>query len=279
MSLASSPSSSVMVGDSITLTCSVVLPDGVTGTPGYQWMGPAGGVIDTATHSSNDHSVSSVLTLSEIAPSQAGEYTCTATLANGASNTTSIIVTVQSKFKNYFYTSIILTIVSQVSVTNPSVSASTADITAGDTVYLTCDYALSQSVDVTISVMWMVDGSAVDTSTDGEETSNGDKITFAPVTTSDTGRYTCTLTSTVPHAEFIEPVQSAEKEIIVQSIRVHFLLYVCYCMYLILFLPPVPQPGVAITLSHTAPLYAGTSLTLTCTVTLDPNVNNNEREL
>ena len=47
--------------------------------------------------------------------------------------------------------------------------------------------------------------------------------------------------------------------------------------YLILFLPPVPQPGVAITLSHTPPLYAGTSLTLTCTVTLDPSVNNNER--
>ena len=44
-----------------------------------------------------------------------------------------------------------------------------------------------------------------------------------------------------------------------------------------LILPPVPQPDVAITLSHTPPLYAGTSLTLTCTVTLDPNVNNNER--
>ena len=89
-----------MVGNNITLTCSVVLPDGVTGTPDYQWMGPAGGVIDTATHSSNDQSVSSVssvLTLSEIAPSQAGLYTCTAILANGPSNATSIIVTVQSK--------------------------------------------------------------------------------------------------------------------------------------------------------------------------------------
>ena len=31
-----------------------------------------------------------------------------------------------------------------------------------------------------------------------------------------------------------------------------------------------------VTLSHTAPLYAGTSLTLTCTVTLDPNVDNDE---
>ena len=47
--------------------------------------------------------------------------------------------------------------------------------------------------------------------------------------------------------------------------------------HLILFLPPVPQPDVAISLSHTPPLYAGISLTLTCTVTLDPNVNNNER--
>ena len=39
----------------------------------------------------------------------------------------------------------------------------------------------------------------------------------------------------------------------------------------------VPLPGVDVTLSHTAPLYAGTGLTLTCTVTLDPNVDNGER--
>ena len=41
--------------------------------------------------------------------------------------------------------------------------------------------------------------------------------------------------------------------------------------------PLVPQPGVEVTLSHTDPLYAGTGLTLTCTVTLDPNVDNGER--
>ena len=46
--------------------------------------------------------------------------------------------------------------------------------------------------------------------------------------------------------------------------------------YPVLFLPPVPQPVVVITLGHTPPLYVGTSLTLTCSVTLDPNVNNNE---
>ena len=37
----------------------------------------------------------------------------------------------------------------------------------------------------------------------------------------------------------------------------------------------VPQPVVNVALNHTAPLYAGTNLTLTCTVTLDPNVNTN----
>ena len=41
--------------------------------------------------------------------------------------------------------------------------------------------------------------------------------------------------------------------------------------------PSVPHPGVDVTLNHTAPLYAGTGLTLTCTVTLDPNVDNGER--
>ena len=37
----------------------------------------------------------------------------------------------------------------------------------------------------------------------------------------------------------------------------------------------VPAPAVDVTSSRT-PLYAGSSLTLTCTETLDPNVNNDE---
>ena len=53
--------------------------------------------------------------------------------------------------------------------------------------------------------------------------------------------------------------------------------YVYVCVRLGFTLPSVPQPGVYITLSHTAPLYAGTGLTLTCTVTLDPNVDSGER--
>ena len=38
----------------------------------------------------------------------------------------------------------------------------------------------------------------------------------------------------------------------------------------------VPAPGVVVTAAYTTPLYAGSSLTLTCNVTLDPNVDNNE---
>ena len=38
----------------------------------------------------------------------------------------------------------------------------------------------------------------------------------------------------------------------------------------------MPVPDVTVTATYTTPLFAGSSLTLTCTVTLDPNVNNNE---
>ena len=45
----------------------------------------------------------------------------------------------------------------------------------------------------------------------------------------------------------------------------------------LLFIDSVPAPEVTVTLSHTPPLYTGISLTLTCTVTLDPNVDSGER--
>ena len=38
----------------------------------------------------------------------------------------------------------------------------------------------------------------------------------------------------------------------------------------------VSAPDVVVTATNTTPLYVGSSVTLTCTVTLDPNVDNNE---
>ena len=86
-------------------------------------------------------------------------------------------------------------------------------------------------MNVTMSVTWMVNVSGIDTSKDGHDivTINGGQvIIFSPVTTSDTGRYTCALSITSPHTAFIKllgPVQSAEKEIIVQSIGVYCTLF------------------------------------------------------
>ena len=47
---------------------------------------------------------------------------------------------------------------------------------------------------------------------------------------------------------------------------------IIFCFYVI----TVPAPDVVVTTAYTTPLYAGSSLTLTCNVTLDPNVDNNE---
>ena len=70
-----------MAGDSVTLTCSVTLPDGVTGSPEFQWEGP-GETPDPAAPSTSGQEVTSQLTLSAIRTSQAGQYTCTASLSD-----------------------------------------------------------------------------------------------------------------------------------------------------------------------------------------------------
>ena len=55
------------------------------------------------------------------------------------------------------------------------------------------------------------------------------------------------------------------------------LLFHYHTNHYLLFIDSVPAPVVTVTLSHTPPLYTGISLTLTCTVTLDPNVDRGER--
>ena len=83
-------SSTIMAGNSVTLTCSVTLPTGMT--PSFQWEVP--GEV-TPTPANNGELISSIITISEIKTSQAGQYTCTATL--GGSVSTSVNITVQSK--------------------------------------------------------------------------------------------------------------------------------------------------------------------------------------
>ena len=93
-SLTTSPSFHVMAGDNVTLTCSVTL---LTGAGGFRWEGP--GVTPTpASPIISGQMVSSGLILSEIATSQAGQYTCTT-----ASNSTSVNISVQSKYNACTY--------------------------------------------------------------------------------------------------------------------------------------------------------------------------------
>ena len=93
---------------------------------------------------------------------------------------------------------------------------------AGTILSLTCDYTLSPSVDTTpqTAVTWMVDGVAVDTSPDRIST-DGATLSFSPVATSDTGRYTCALSVTASQthvtAEGPELEHSEMERIIVQS--------------------------------------------------------------
>ena len=95
VALTSSPSSPVVAGDPVTLTCSVTLPDGVTGTPDFQWEGPGGVTPTPADSTTSGQTVSSVLTFSEVSTSQAGWYACAAVLGDYISSSTTI--TVQSK--------------------------------------------------------------------------------------------------------------------------------------------------------------------------------------
>ena len=46
---------------------------------------------------------------------------------------------------------------------------------------------------------------------------------------------------------------------------------------MICLFPSVPSPDVTVSLNRSGPLYAGTGLSITCTATLDPSVNNNEQ--
>ena len=68
------------------------------------------------------------------------------------------------------------------------------------------------------AVTWMVDGAAVDTSP-GRISTDGATLSFSPLATSDTGRYTCTLTVTTSqtHVTVQEPAQSEVEDITVQS--------------------------------------------------------------
>ncbi|CAI8025893.1 Receptor-type tyrosine-protein phosphatase delta [Geodia barretti] len=160
------------IRSTVTLTYSISLPTGVTDTPSFEWEGP--GEIPTPTDpTSSGRMVSSTLVLHEVATSQAGLYTCTASLRGTINTSTTLIV--------------------QISTPTPSISHSV--LIAGTESNLSCDYSLGAYVDshVAENVSWMVNGSAVATNGRRIILNNGQFLYFSPVSVSDSGRYTCQL--------------------------------------------------------------------------------------
>ena len=215
------PSSpTVVAGDSVTLTCSISLPSGVTGTPVFEWEGP--GVTDDPTSSGGV--VSSILTLTSVSTSEAELYSCTASLRGEISTNT--IITVQSKV--FCSHQIQHSSVHFSSVPTPTPFITHPILTAGTSGTLTCGYTLSTPLDVTASATWTVNGSAVT----GDERISTDRLslTLSPLTTSDSGTYTCTLTiiSLKPYVTVLGPQQSPPKEVYVYS-KTYYCSHVLTC--------------------------------------------------
>ena len=98
-------------------------------------------------------------------------------------------------------------------------------------------------------------------------------LTLDPVRTSDAGQYTCRASVVIASVSVNVSGQSSSTLTVKSELMYVFIIHV-YVWYPH---PSVPPPDVTVTLNSTPPLYAGTGLTLTCTVTLDPNVDNGER--
>ena len=91
-----------MAGETVSLNCSVTLPGGVSGTPVFQWVG-SGNIPPPVNLSTGGQVVTSTLTLSPVRTSQAGQYTCTATLDGCSANSTVAINVQRMKHNNNYY--------------------------------------------------------------------------------------------------------------------------------------------------------------------------------
>ena len=119
------------------------------------------------------------------------------------------------------------------------IASVTGTVYAGIPLTLSCDYTLSISVDtdITTSATWTINNTDI-SDDDGDDSISSDGVTliFSPLTTTYTGIYTCTLiitpSSQTPHVTVQEPVESSEKNIIVQS-KVHSILHVIVYYYMI----------------------------------------------
>ena len=216
--------SSPTAGESVSLTCSVTLTGTVSGRPVFQWAGP-GDISTAADPSASGQNITSTLTLTAVRTSQAGQYTCTASLEGTTLiNSSAINITVQSKWTCGSHDChSCIHVPHSPAVPAPIVvsimSSRSPPLYAGTSFSLTCNFTLSPSVDTSpvTAVSWRTNGTAVDTSPD-RITASGDSLSFSPLATSDSGNYTCEVIVTAQEHTTVEgPGQSAAVEVTVEG--------------------------------------------------------------
>ena len=98
-------------------------------------------------------------------------------------------------------------------------------------------------------------------------------LTFSPLHTSHGGEYTCQASISVLNISIVNLSNNSSTNITVQSMlicyHINHVFPACNCVTL----HTVPQPTVNITSNRTGVLYAGTPLTLTCSIQLNPAVD------
>ena len=100
-------------------------------------------------------------------------------------------------------------------------------------------------------------------------------VTLGPLGTSHAGQYTCRASVVISSVSVDVSGQSSSTITVKGELVAHIVLNSApSCPP-----TPVPPPNVTLTVNYTPPLYVGTGLTLTCTVTLNPYVDDGERVL
>ena len=209
--------SSIMAGDNVTLTCSVYPRSRISGVSIFQWQGP---VMNDSTIIHGRYS--SELVLTDVSASQAGLYNCSFSHRLGNNISTSTNLTIQGNY-NYYYIFYCYYTSSVVPTPIPSIRLDYNTLLAGTEANLTCDYFLDLSVDIVIlleNVVWFFNGSVLATTGEERISTNETTLTFSPLSTFDSGRYTCSLeiSDLQPHyITFSGSQESTAKFIAVQS--------------------------------------------------------------
>ena len=188
-------SSSIMAGGNVTLTCSVTLPLGVTGTPDFQWEGPGGVTLTPAASMTSGQNFFNDLPLNEIATSQAGQYTCTATLIGSINTSTTI--TVQSRCQINSHDLIVIVLFFTVS--QPDVFATLLRFEPGTSITIGCTAMLGPHTDNNehVAIEWSCPGDSACTgqrysttpASQGHGSDFNANITISPPTSQDMGTY------------------------------------------------------------------------------------------